>query len=131
MTITVAQVRATLNEILDPCSITAGVPAGLDDMGLVSDVHVHDDGSGQRIAVTVGVTEPTCVLIGSFANEARIRLSALPGVSAVDVTLADDFDWSQDRLAPDYRRRLDEHRAQVRRSLPLLAVTARGRTDDQ
>ncbi|MGW1024804.1 metal-sulfur cluster assembly factor [Streptomyces sp. NPDC002577] len=129
MTITEARIRATLNEILDPCSITAGVPAGLDDMGLVSDIHVQDDDAGgQRIAVTVGVTEPSCVLIGSFANEAHARLTALPGVSAVDVTLAEDFDWTQDRLAPHYRQRLAEHRAQARRTLPLLAVTGTDRT---
>ncbi|MBA4863120.1 DUF59 domain-containing protein [Streptomyces sp. PSKA54] len=132
MTVTETQVRATLNEILDPCSITAGVPAGLDDMGLVSDIHVQDDGAGgQRIAVTVGVTEPSCVLIGSFANEAQVRLTALTGVSAVDVRLADDFDWTPDRLAPHYRQRLAEHREEKRRSLPLLAVTGMGRTGDE
>ncbi|MCX4409943.1 MULTISPECIES: metal-sulfur cluster assembly factor [unclassified Streptomyces] len=135
MTITEATIRATLNEILDPCSITAGVPAGLDDMGLLSDIRIQDDiednGGGRRVAVTVGVTEPTCVLIGSFANEAHTRLAALPGVSAVDVTLADDFDWTPDRLAPHYQRRLAEHRAQVRRALPLLAVTATGPARDR
>ncbi|MER5183722.1 iron-sulfur cluster assembly protein [Streptomyces sp. NPDC002896] len=132
MRVTEAQVRAALNEILDPCSITAGVPAGLDDMGLVSDIHVQDDGAGgQRVAVSVGVTEPSCVLIGSFANEAQARLTALPGVSAVDVRLADDFDWTPDRLAPHYRQRLAEHRALKHRTLPLLAVTATGRAGDQ
>ncbi|MGW3106641.1 metal-sulfur cluster assembly factor [Streptomyces sp. C1-1] len=132
MTVTEAQVRAALNEILDPCSITAGVPAGLDDMGLVGDIHVQDDGTGgQRVAVTVGVTEPSCVLIGSFAAEAQVRLTALTGVSAVDVRLADDFDWTPEKLAPHYRQRLDEHREYKRRTLPLLAVTRTGRAGDQ
>ncbi|MFF5301956.1 metal-sulfur cluster assembly factor [Streptomyces sp. NPDC013161] len=132
MTVTETQIRAALNEILDPCSITAGVPAGLDDMGLVGDIHVRDDGAdGQRISVTVGVTEPSCVLIGSFATEARARLTALTGVSAVDVRLADDFDWTPDRLAPRYRQRLAEHREQKRRTLPLLAVARTGRTGDR
>ncbi|WP_075737920.1 metal-sulfur cluster assembly factor [Streptomyces acidiscabies] len=132
MTITETQIRAALNEIVDPCSITAGAPAGLDDMGLVGDIRVQDDGvGGQRIAVTVGVTEPSCVLIGSFAAEARIRLTALTGVSAVDVRLADDFDWTPDRLAPRYRQRLDEHRAHRRRTLPLLALTRTGPAGDQ
>ncbi|GKQ41942.1 metal-sulfur cluster assembly factor [Streptomyces sp. A012304] len=132
MTVTETQVRAVLNEILDPCSITAGVPAGLDDMGLVSDVHVRDDGTGgQCVAVTVGVTEPSCVLIGSFAAEAQVRLTALTGVSAVDVRLTDDFDWTPDRLAPHYRQRLDEHRERKRRALPLLAVTRTGPAGDR
>ncbi|MGD6741562.1 metal-sulfur cluster assembly factor [Streptomyces sp. BH106] len=138
MTVTEAQVRAVLNEIVDPCSITAGVPAGLDDMGLVSEVRVQEeleDTGGWRVAATVGVTEPSCVLIGSFASEAQARLAALPGVTAVEISLADDYEWTQDRLAPAYRRRLEEHRARKRRALPLLlangtAGTA-GRPDDR
>ncbi|MFZ3599334.1 metal-sulfur cluster assembly factor [Streptomyces sp. BH104] len=135
MTVTEARVRAVLNEIVDPCSITAGVPAGLDDMGLVSEIRVEEDfggadsgggasgARGWRVAATVGVTEPSCVLIGSFASEAQARLAALPGVTAVDISLADDYEWTQDRLAPAYRRRLEEHRARKRRTLPLLIAS--------
>lgn len=136
MTVTEAQVRAVLNEIVDPCSITAGVPAGLDDMGLVSGVRVEENPAetgGWHVAATVGVTEPSCVLIGSFASEAHARLAALPGVTSVEISLADDYDWTQDRLAPDYRQRLEEHRARKRRTLPLLVASsaaAAGRDDE-
>ncbi|MFZ3555865.1 metal-sulfur cluster assembly factor [Streptomyces sp. BH055] len=136
MTVTEAKVRAVLNEIVDPCSITAGVPAGLDDMGLVSEIRVEEDPAGTggwRVAATVGVTEPSCVLIGSFASEAQARLTALPGVTSVEVSLADDYEWTQDRLAPHYRQRLEEHRAHKRRTLPLLAAsgtTAAGDNDE-
>ncbi|MFJ9179447.1 metal-sulfur cluster assembly factor [Streptomyces sp. NPDC102360] len=125
--LTEADVRAALNEIVDPCSITAGVPAGLVDMGLVSGIRILDEPEGgRRVAVTVGVTEPSCVLIGSFANEAYTRLSALPGVSGVEVTLDEGLDWNEAKFAPDYRERLTAHRAEerARRSLPLLATTA-------
>ncbi|MCX4641965.1 MULTISPECIES: metal-sulfur cluster assembly factor [unclassified Streptomyces] len=131
-TLTESDVRATLNEIVDPCSITAGVPAGLVDMGLVGDIRIDDAPNGcHRIAVTVGVTEPSCVLIGSFANEAHARLSALPGVTAVEVALSEEVDWSEDKMAPEYRQRLTEHRAQARRTLPLLAAIATGRAGEQ
>ena len=30
-----ATVRARLNEVLDPCSVVAGAPAGIEEMGLV------------------------------------------------------------------------------------------------
>ncbi|KUN74976.1 metal-sulfur cluster assembly factor [Streptomyces griseoruber] len=122
--VTEDRVREVLNTIVDPCSITAGVPAGMDDMGLISDIRVGDDGAGgQRIGVTFGLTDATCMLLGSFANEARERLAGLPGVTAVDVTLDHDMEWTPDMLAPDYQRRLTEHRTERRaRLLPLTPV---------
>lgn len=130
--VTVARVREVLNTIVDPCSITAGVPAGMDDMGLISDIQVRDDeAGGLRVGVTFGLTDPTCMLLGSFANEARERLAALPGVTEVDVTLDHDMEWTPEMLAPHYRQRLAEHRATRRRTLPLLAVTATGPAGDQ
>ncbi|GHB59538.1 hypothetical protein GCM10010306_061320 [Streptomyces umbrinus] len=130
--VTEDRVREVLNTIVDPCSLTAGVPAGMDDMGLITGIQVGDDGTGGRlISVTFGLTDPTCMLLGSFANEARERLSELPGVTGVDVTLDHELEWTEDRFAPHYRQRLTEHRERRRRDLPLLAVTARGRTGDQ
>ncbi|MGW4912807.1 metal-sulfur cluster assembly factor [Streptomyces sp. NPDC004270] len=122
--VTEERVREVLNTIVDPCSITAGVPAGMDDMGLISDIQVSDDGAGgQRIGVKFGLTDATCMLLGSFANEARERLAGLPGVTGVDVTLDHDMEWTPDMLAPDYQRRLAEHRSERRaRLLPLTPV---------
>jgi len=125
--VTEARVRDELNGIIDPCSITAGVPAGMDDMGLISDIQVSDDGAdGQRISVKIGLTDPTCMLLGAFANEARERLAELPGVTGVDVMLDHEMEWTPDMLAPHYQQRLTEHRARRRRNLPLLTVTAKG-----
>lgn len=109
---TAAQVREVLNGIVDPCSTAAGVPAGLCDMGLVHAVAVHPDG---RVAVTLGVTEPGCFMIGSFAAEARARLLTLPGVSAVELELDEGFDWTEDSMDPAYRARLAQHRRSTQR----------------
>ena len=38
---TAEEVRALLNAIVDPCSLAAGAPAGIDEMGLVRDVEVE------------------------------------------------------------------------------------------
>lgn len=129
--VTEARVRGVLNGIIDPCSITAGVPAGMDDMGLISDIRVRDDAGGQRVSVTFGLTDPTCMLLGAFANEARERLADLPGVTGVDVVLDHEMEWTPDRLAPHYQQRLTEHRAATRaRLLPLTPVAA-GRTGEE
>jgi len=43
-------IRAALNEIVDPCSVVAGAPAGLDEMGLVRRLCVQgvSGGGGRR-----------------------------------------------------------------------------------
>ncbi len=35
------RIRAALNEVQDPCSVVAGVPAGIVDMGLVRSLEVR------------------------------------------------------------------------------------------
>ncbi|MPQ97436.1 DUF59 domain-containing protein [Modestobacter sp. I12A-02628] len=119
-----AEVRTVLNEIVDPCSVTAGVPAGLCDMGLIRAVHVSGPPGRQRVALTVGVTEPGCFMIGPFAAEARARLLGLAGVEEVQLELDNGYDWTESMMAPDYLARLTEHREResARRSLPLHVV---------
>ena len=52
-------VAARLNDVVDPCSVVAGAPAGLADMGLVRLVQIERGSSGSiRLVVKVGVTHP-------------------------------------------------------------------------
>lgn len=125
-------VLAALNEIRDPCSCSAGVPAGLVDMGLVRDVGLTASQDGTRVRVKIGVTEPSCLMIAPFANEARKRLRALPGVAEVEVELAHELNWSPADMTPEYRERLRAHRAHrfgravtpSGRPLPMLPTDA-------
>jgi metal-sulfur cluster biosynthetic enzyme len=101
-----AEVRAALNEIVDPCSAAAGAPAGLDEMGLVREVEILAEPNGARVRVTIGLTQPLCLMGIPFLKSARERLSALPGVAEVDVSLASGIDWTPARLTPAYAERL-------------------------
>jgi metal-sulfur cluster biosynthetic enzyme len=119
--VTEQQVRTVLNEIRDPCSCAAGVPAGLVDMGLVRRIELTEASNGTQIRVTLAVTEPSCLMGGPFANEAVKRLGGMDGVAAVEVGLDDAMDWTPQHLAPGYRARLEAHRSEVRRRLlPIL-----------
>jgi metal-sulfur cluster biosynthetic enzyme len=113
-----AAVRAALNEIIDPCSRAAGEPAGLVDMGLVRRVEVQ----GARVEVTLALTEPTCLMGFPFVRSARERLSALPGVEQVDVSLDPSFEWTPADLSPAYAARLARRRAS--RARTYSAATA-------
>jgi metal-sulfur cluster biosynthetic enzyme len=105
-----AEIRAALDEIVDPCSTAAGAPAGLDEMGLVREVEISDGPQGAHLRVTIGLTQPLCLMGIPFMKSARERLSAMPGVSEVEVELASGLDWTPARLAPAYRERLERVR---------------------
>jgi metal-sulfur cluster biosynthetic enzyme len=103
-----ADVRAALNEIVDPCSAAMGAPAGIDDMGLIRDVDVADGG---HVTVRIGLTEPTCLMGPAFVRSAEERLSALEGVADVDVALTSGLDWTPARMSASYAARLERLRA--------------------
>lgn len=104
------RVRAAINAVPDPCSVTAGVPAGLDDMGLVRDVTISGPAGARCVAVAIRLTEPTCLMGHVFVPAARAAVRALPGVAEVDVRLDPDPGWSERELRPAYRLRLLEAR---------------------
>ncbi len=49
-----------------------------------------------------------------FCSAAYQCLRTLPGVQSVQVTLDTDFDWTPDLMTPEYRTRLETHRASRR-----------------
>jgi metal-sulfur cluster biosynthetic enzyme len=117
-----ADVRAALDEVLDPCSEVAGVPAGISEMGLVRALELEESAEGTVVRVAIGVTEPTCLMGPSLAHGARDRLGALPGVARVEVTLSAD-DWTPADMSDEYRARLAAHRAARRHALGIEGVT--------
>jgi len=112
-------VAARLNEVVDPCSIAAGAPAGLADMGLVSSVQIERGSNGSiRLVVKVGVTHPFCMMAAVFLNEAKTRVSAIPGVDEVEVSLEGDLLWTPKLMSSEYKERLEKVR-QGRLALPV------------
>ena len=115
---TTADIRARLNAIVDPCSLAAGAPAGIADMGLVREVVVEETPAGAVIRVRIGLTEPGCMIGASFVTRAHECLEPLAGVARVEVTLEHDCDWTPADLDPAYARRLDAVRANRRPAPP-------------
>jgi metal-sulfur cluster biosynthetic enzyme len=113
-------VRAVLNQIIDPCSRVAGAPVGLVDLGLIRRLTVTPGAGAVDVHLVIGVTEYGCLLAPSFASEARDLLDALPGVGIVDIELDGKFDWEPHDMSVAYRKHLAERRAATNQvMLPL------------
>ena len=100
---------ASLNEILDPCSVATGVKAGLVDLGLIRTLLFEPLKAGGYRAVTqVTVTHPFCTMAAVFLKEVRSHLLALDGVEDVEATLDEKTMWTPEMMSPEYRKRLEE-----------------------
>jgi len=103
-------VRAALNEVVDPCSAALAEPVGLSDMGLVEDIRVE----GSHVEIVLIPTSPSCMFVGLFHEEAEKRVAALPGVESVRVTLEEGtILWDEGRMTESARARLVRRRATV------------------
>jgi metal-sulfur cluster biosynthetic enzyme len=120
VTPTEEDVRAVLNQIIDPCSRVAGAPVGLADMGLIRRLTLTEAVGGVDVHMVIGVTEYGCLLAPSFASEARKLLDALPGIGTIDIGLDGEFDWEPGDMSAAYRQHLAARRAATNRvMLPL------------
>ncbi len=105
------EVLRCLDEIQDPCSVAAGTPMGLAEMGLVGSVRISPSGD---VEIDLRLTSPFCHMIGFMKTEAMAKVGALEGVRGVTVTGDAGLDWSPDLITPDAQQR---RREQLKRRL--------------
>ncbi len=90
------QIIAELDGIKDPCSMAAGTPLGLNEMGLVRDVVIDPNGD---VTIDLRLTSPFCHMIGFFQQEATRRVQALCGAERVTLKADNGLDWSPSFLS--------------------------------
>ncbi len=95
MTDVQAQIGRALGAVKDPCSVAAGTPLGLDEMGMVGRVEMGVDGA---VTVWIKLTSPTCVLLGYFVSEIQAHVGAVEGVTSVEVIFDAGLDWEPDLM---------------------------------
>jgi metal-sulfur cluster biosynthetic enzyme len=111
--ILIAAVRQALRGIADPCSIAAGIPIDLTDMGLVTAITVADG----QVTVQLQLTSPFCMQIGLISDQITGVVGALEGVTAVSVDIDHTAEWLPTMVAPEAQRRL-----RAVRPFPVLTV---------
>lgn len=96
-----------LAEVIDPCSVGRGVPAGLPDMGMVEGLSLTQGDRGAiGVKVNLRVTSPACTFQPYFEREVRSRLAAIDRVGTVDIAWSRSFDWTDADMSVDLRLRL-------------------------
>jgi FeS assembly SUF system protein len=80
------QVNDALRTCYDP-----EIPVNIVEMGLVYDVRVALDGG---VLVTMTLTSPHCPAVQSLPQEIEMKIRAIPGVTAVKVTVVWDPPWN-------------------------------------
>jgi metal-sulfur cluster biosynthetic enzyme len=96
-------VREALSTVFDPCSVAAGAPLSLIDMGLV---HGWSFENG-HLQLRLDITSPACAMAGHFIAEAEQHLRVLGGVTSVGISVQPSGTWTPDRITPEGRRLLD------------------------
>ncbi len=116
-----AAVRGAIAAVVDPCSRIQGTDLSLLDLGMVERIDVDvDDGS---VHVALLLDDPLCVYTFSLQKELRERIGALPGVTAVEISVVPEFTWSKERVTPQARARLlDDSLLRQLRRLPVQNV---------
>ncbi len=107
-----ADVREALHGLNDPCSVAAGMPIDLVDMGLVKDVRADEQGT---VRVEIRLTSPSCVMLGFFTKEIVRLAGTVEGVRAVEVGFDAGLDWEPALMSEAVQRIRGERFAQVSR----------------
>jgi len=82
-------IRTALSTVYDPCSIAAGRPTSLIDMGLVTATRME----GATLHITFCVTFAGCTMAPHFVEAARAELLKIDGVERVETFVDTAHVW--------------------------------------
>jgi metal-sulfur cluster biosynthetic enzyme len=88
------EIRAVLGRIHDPCSVAAGRPVSVLDMGLVCGWTLEEG----VLTVTFCVTFAGCTMAPHFAQAAAHDLAMLPGVERIQTVIDTTFVWTPEMM---------------------------------
>jgi metal-sulfur cluster biosynthetic enzyme len=116
-----AEVWRRVQSVEDPCHELAGYPLTIADLGIVNRVEL--DGGYVEIGITY--TELGCSFAPRILQRLEQELSAVPGVTSMDVVYEPFPPWTPDRMSPRaqelYRQRSLQARTAVA-SIPLESI---------
>lgn len=109
-----------LAEIIDPCSVGAGNPMNIVEMGLIKEISFHDG----ELSIRMCLTSPTCLMLEHFVVEAQRVTAELPHVRDVIVRGDSGLEWSSQRMSEEAK---DRRSARLSRLLPVVELSGAAR----
>jgi FeS assembly SUF system protein len=76
----------------------SAIPADIYELGLVYKIDIEDDRS---VKIEMTLTAPGCPVAGEMPGWVQDAVSAVEGVSFVDVTMTFDPPWTPDRMSEE------------------------------
>ncbi len=97
------QVWGKLRECYDP-----EIPVNIVDLGLIYDVAVDEDdsGNGKRINVKMTLTAPGCGMGPTIAADAEQRILTLPGIASARVEVVWEPQWNHTMISTAGKQQL-------------------------
>ena len=110
------RVQAALEDVIDPCSVTAGSPLSVVDMGMITALSADEAG---RVSIGMRATSAMCTMIAGIMKVAEDRVCQVEGVTSVDVTLQSGPMWTEADMTDRGRTALNARRAASLASRPV------------
>ena len=80
------------------------IPVNIYDLGLIYTIDINAENA---VRVVMTLTAPGCPVAGEMPGWVENAVSAVPGVSGVQVTMTFDPPWDQSRMSDEARVALD------------------------
>jgi metal-sulfur cluster biosynthetic enzyme len=101
------EVSAALETVLDPCSVFNGTRLSLPELGMVDRIEVGESGD---VLVGLFLDDPTCIFFFEITRLIKDAVEPIAGVASVDFDIKADEIWTEERMRPAARRRLESIR---------------------
>lgn len=82
-----------LKNVYDP-----EIPVNIYDLGLIYDIETDDQ---NKVRITMTLTAPNCPVADSLPIEIKEKVSAITGVTDVDINLVFDPPWDQTMMSEE------------------------------
>src|ERR1700722_12439121 len=105
------RVMKGLEEVIDPCSVTAGGALRVVDMGFLTEMSVDEDGA---VRVSMRATSAMCTMIAGIMKVAEDRLAGVEGVTRVEIKLCSGAIWTEGAMTERGRQALAARRERSR-----------------
>ena len=110
-----SQVKDALHKVYDPCSVTSQCPVSIIDMGMVTELKVVKE----AVYVQLRPTNLGCTLVPSIMMDIEEKLSVVPGVSSVSISIDTESTWSPEEMSVRGREMLTRRRSRANTDMPI------------